>query len=278
MSFNEVLVPKTVEELLPIIDNEKYRLAAGCTDIVPALRVQKLCKKPLISINKLEEIKSIFEKDEAIFIGSNVNLSTIIENTVIKTNFPLLVSALETIGSPQIRNRATIGGNLQNASPSGDSILALILLEASLVLRSSRGERSILVEDFIKGVGRTALEKDEFIEYIVISKTQSYYKAYFEKVGLRSAMIIAVASMGILYKLENRVISDIKVGFGAVAPKALRIKEVEEFLKGKELNKELLERAGEIIGGKVSPIDDLRASSQYRRKVCKNLILRLLEL
>jgi xanthine dehydrogenase FAD-binding subunit len=278
MSFKEVLVPKTVEELLPLINNETYRLAAGCTDIVPALKVQKLLRKPIISLNKMEEIKNIIEKDEAVFIGSNVSLSTIIENTIIKTNFPLLVSAVETIGSPQIRNRATLGGNLQNASPSGDSILALILLQASLELRSSRGERSILVEDFIKGVGRTDLEKDEFIEYIVIPKVQPGYKAYFEKVGLRSAMIIAVASMGILYKLENRVVSDIKVGFGAVAPKALRIKEVEEYLKGKELRKEVLERAGEIIGEKVSPIDDLRASAEYRRKVCKNLILRLFEL
>lgn len=276
--MREVLVPQTIEELLPLIDNKNLRIAAGCSDIIPAIRGGKLNKKPMLSINRVEEIKNIYEKDNFVYIGSNVSLSEVIGNRVIKANFPILISAIETIGSPQIRNRATLGGNIQNASPSGDSILALMLLEASLLLRSLRGVREIKIQDFILGAGKTELNNDEFIEFIVINKENGCYKSYFEKIGLRSAMIIAVASMGVLYKTDNNVISDIKIAFGAVAPKVLRIRAAEEFLRGKAVDKENIARAGVIIGEAVSPIDDLRASMKYRREVCKNLIMRLIEL
>jgi CO/xanthine dehydrogenase FAD-binding subunit len=170
-----------------------------------------------------------------------------------------------------------LGGNLQNASPSGDGILALMLLGASLILRSLKGKREVYVEDFILGPGRTVLEKDEFIECIVIKKSFADFSHYFEKVGLRNAMIIAVASMGILLKLQENRIVDVRIGFGAVAPTAVRAKVCESFMKGKILNEELLEAAGEIIVNEISPIDDLRASAEYRKKVCRNLLKRLLQ-
>lgn len=273
----ETLIPKTIEELLPNIDNKNRRITAGCTDIIVALKNNKLKYKPAIDINNVKEIKRIYESDGKVYIGGNVNLSEIIESPLIKYDFKILADALETIGSPQIRNSATLAGNIQNASPSGDGILALILLEASLILKSMNGERKIEVKDFILGVGKTNLKNDEFIEYIVLDKKSSDYKAYFEKIGLRSAMVISVASMGLLYKIENYVISDIKIAFGAVAPKVIRVFEAEEYLKGKKIEEKYLEEAGEIMGKAICPIDDLRASAEYRKAVCKNLIFRLLE-
>lgn len=271
-------VPKTLEELLPQINNEEKRLVAGCTDVMVGVKVGKLKFKHMIDLNEVKEIKKIFEKDNRVYIGANLPISDIIESKIIQSNFPILIQAISTIGSIQIRNRATLGGNIQNASPSGDSIVALTLYDATLVLNSLRGKRSILIKDFIKGVGKTDLKQDEFIEYIVIDKKYNNYGGFFEKVGLRNSMIISVASMGVLLLMEGDVIEDIKVACGAVAPKILEIVEAEEFLRGEKINREILDKACEIIKGIVTPIDDIRASAEYRREVCGNLILRLLEM
>lgn len=274
----EVIIPKTIMELLPNIDNQNRRITAGCTDITVAIRNNKLSYKPSIDITEISELKRIFETDEKVYIGGNVTLSEICESKTINQNYKILVDAVKTIGSPQIRNRATLAGNVQNASPSGDGTLALVLLSASLILRSLRGKREISVEDFILGVGRTALKNDEFIEYIVLSRAFEGYTSYFEKVGLRGAMVISIASMGVLLKEQEGTFKDIRIVCGAVAPRILRLKDAENFLKGKSLEEKALKEAGEIIGKAVSPIDDLRATAEYRRTVCKNLIMRLLEL
>lgn len=272
----EPFVPKKVEELLPHIDNENKRLQAGCTDIMVGIKVGKLTKKPIIDINEIEEIKKIFEKDDKVYIGANVPISDIMENKIVNMNFPMLIDAIKTIGSIQIRNRATLAGNVQNASPSGDGTLALTAYDCTLILKSKNGEREVSIKDFIKGVGRTDLKNDEFIEYIVLDKKYSSYKGYFEKVGLRNSMIISVTSMAVIYKEKNNVVEDIKIVYGAVATKVLEIIKAEEYLIGKQLNKENLLKAGEIIEDTVTPIDDVRASLKYRKEVCKNLIMRLL--
>lgn len=271
----EVLIPKEMKELLLNIDNEHRRLAAGCTDIIAALKAGKIKKKPLIDLNNIDEIKKVYEDENKVYIGSNVTMRKIIGNDIVKTHLPLLKDALQTIGSPQIRNRATLGGNIGNASPSGDGILALTLLDAEVVLRSVKGERNLKIGDFINGVGKTALQNDEFIEYIVLNKKYSNYECYFEKVGLRNAVTISICSIAILYKVNEAVIDDIKIAFGAVAPKIIEIFEAEEFLKGKEVKEEVLKDASKIIENIVVPIDDIRASAEYRKKVSGNLIMRL---
>lgn len=273
----EPFVPETLEELLPAIDNENKRIAAGCTDIMVAVKAGKLEYKPVIDINEIKEIKRIYETETSVYIGSNVPLSSVIENKIVNNNFPLLIEAIKTIGSPQIRNRATLGGNIGNASPSGDGILALTVLDAGVILKSPGGERKVNIKDFITGVGKKDLKNNEFIEYIVIDKKFKDYNSYFEKVGLRNAMVISVASIGILYKTEKNIIKEIKIAYGAAAPKVIEITEAEKYLAGKELIEENLLKAGEIIENTVSPIDDVRASGIYRKTVCKNLILRLIE-
>lgn len=274
----EIMVPKTLNELLPNINNNKRRIAAGCTDIMVSIRSSKINYMPVIDINKINEIKKIFLHEDSVYIGSNVNLSDILDNNIINKNFPILNRAIETIGSPQIRNRATLGGNIANASPSGDSLVPLILLNATIILKSLEGQRQILIDDFIKGVGKTDLRNNEFIQYICIPLDYINYVSYFEKVGLRSSMTISVTSMGTIYKLEDGIIKNIKIAYAAVAPKVLRIYEAEDYLNGKKLDKNNLMKASEIIFNTVAPIDDIRASKDYRKLLCKNLIMRLLEI
>lgn len=271
----EPLVPKTLYELLPEIDNENRRIVAGCTDVMVAVKAGKLQYKPVIDINEVKEIRKIYEDENSLYIGSNVAISEIIENKSVNEHFKVLVDAIKTIGSPQIRNRATLGGNIGNASPSGDSILALNVLDARLVLKSVNGERTVPIKDFITGVGKKDLKNNEFIAYIVIDKKYDNYKSYFEKVGLRNAMVISVASMAVMYMTEKNLIKDIKIAYGAVAPKVIRIREAEEYLLNKTLDEKNLIEAGKIIEKTVKPIDDIRATGEYRKKICQNLILRL---
>lgn len=276
--MEQVIIARTLQELLENLDNDKRRIIAGCTDVMVALRNGKLQSKPVLDINEVQEIKQIFEMDNKVYIGSNVNLSSIIDNKIINDNFEVLVRGLRTIGSSQIRNRATLGGNVQNASPSSDGVLALTLLDAELILKSIKGERTININDFICGVGKTQLKKDEFIEYIVLDKKYNSYSSYFEKVGLRNAMVISISSIGVLIKYKNNFIEDIRIAYGAVAPKVTRVHKTEQFLIGKELNRENLIKAQDIIAGSISPISDIRASSSYRLEVSKNIILRLLDI
>lgn len=276
--MEQVIVAKNLGELLENLDNDKRRIVAGCTDVMVALRNGKLQPKPILDINEVQEIKQVFEKENKVYIGSNVSLSTIIEDKLVDDNFKVLVKALKTIGSSQIRNRATLGGNIQNASPSSDGILALILLDAELILKSLNGERIVKIIDFISGVGRTELKPNEFIEYIVLDKKYSSFNCYFEKVGLRNAMVISISSIGVLIKLSKNIIEDIRIAYGAVAPKVIRIQKAEQFLKGKELNKNNLTKVQEIIEESISPISDIRSSANYRLEVSKNLILRLLDI
>lgn len=275
--MSDILVPNNVSELLPLIDNKKRRIVAGATDTMVALKVSKIKEMPILDINKVVDIKKIFIKNNDIFIGSNVTLSEIIKNTMIKVELPLLVQALKTIGSPQIRNRATLGGNISNASPSGDGTLAGIALRGRLLLKSVRGEREISIKEFIVGVGKTSLEADEFIEYIIFERAYKCYEPYFEKVGLRNSMIISIASIAMLLKTEDKIISDIVICYGAVAPHICEAKTCENYLIGKELTKENISEASKLVLKDISPISDIRASKEYREKVCENLLFRLTE-
>lgn len=273
----EPLVPQKLEELLPLIDNEKRRIAAGCTDIIVAVKAGKLNLMPIIDINNIEEINNIKVQDGVILIGGNVTLSNIIKNEIITRKVSILTKALKTIGSPQIRNRATLAGNICNASPSGDGILALTCLDAGLILRSESGQRMISIADFITGVGKKDLHNDEFIEYITIPDKYSEYESYYEKVGLRNSMVISICSMALMYKEQDEIVKDIRIAYGAVAPKTIRIIEAENYLKGKKINQENIKEASRIIEKSVMPIGDVRASAEYRKKVSKNLIFRILE-
>lgn len=274
----DVMVPRTLNELLPNIDNEKRRICAGCTDVMVALKVGKLKEKPMTSICRLNEIKRIFEKDGFTYVGSNVTMTEIMNHGDMKEKFPLLNEALDAVGSPQIRNRATLGGNICNASPAGDAVLALVLYDAELVLSSLDGDRIVKVKDFVKGPGRTELRRNEFLKYVRLRNEYEGFSCYFEKIGERNAVTISVASMGLLYNIQDGIVKHIRIAYGAVGPTVVRATAAEDFLVGREVNGKNLLEAAEIIGKCVSPIDDARGSAKYRTQTCRNMIMRLAEL
>ncbi|NCU33278.1 MAG: xanthine dehydrogenase family protein subunit M, partial [Candidatus Moranbacteria bacterium] len=179
--------------------------------------------------------------------------------------------------STQIRNRGTLAGNVVNASPAGDGILALYLLDAVLeIVKKDNSHKNIRIIDFIKGPGRTSLTVGEFVRSIKIPYMGRNYRSVFRKIGQRKAMAISIASMGLLIEKKGKMISDVKIAFGSVAPTVLRITEMEQEAFGRELNTETAEMFSEIVYRSVTPIDDVRASADYRRKVCRNLVKELI--
>ncbi|MGD0015106.1 MAG: FAD binding domain-containing protein [Bryobacteraceae bacterium] len=195
----------------------------------------------------------------------------------VRERLPILALVLGKLGSAQIRNRGTLGGNLVNASPAADSVIALLLLDAEVVLASRQGERSLPVEGFLLGPGKTALARGEFVRSVRIPIPEGALAPYFHKIGRRKALTISIASLGALLRVEKGRVKEARLAVGSVAPTPLRLRRVEDLVRGRRLTPQLIAEARALAAQSVSPIDDVRASGAYRRDVTADLVARLLE-
>ncbi len=268
MNF-KLLVPETEDELQRELMEEETRILAGGTDLLVQMRAGKVLPSRIASIRKLGGLKKISDLGERIRIGAGVTYSQIQENRNLAKKSAILEKAIRQIGSVQIRNRGTVVGNIANASPAGDAVLALILCNAVVEIAGPKGERHEPVEAFIQGPGRTTLSTGEYVRSVVLEKSEQW-DSFFIKIGQRNAMCIAVASVGILMKGKEA-----RIAFGSVAPVVVRAHKAERYFsrEGVEGTKfgEFVERCMESI----SPIDDVRASSWYRRQVVRGVLTRL---
>lgn len=271
----EYFKPKNLNEALELAreyGNNK-RFLAGGTDLIVRLKDNLIKEDNIIDIKDIIELKGISEKGDRIEIGSLVTFSEIIESEILNKYSPLLVLASKKIGSPQIRNKGTIGGNLCNASPAGDSIPPLMCEEAELVLKSIEKERVIKIDEFFWGPGKTCLNNDEILVKIVIKKWKNSHSGFFNKLGQRNALTIAIASNCVKIDREDGVIKDIKISLGSVAPTVVRAKKVEEaLLYSKKLNEDELLKISSLVENEIDPITDVRGSREYRIEVSKYLL------
>ena len=228
-------------------------------------KVCRLSPSRIVSLARMKGMDGL-DLGEEVSIRSRVTMSELLKCELIAAS-PILPSSFAS--SPQIRNRATLAGNLVNASPAGDSIMALYLSNATVVISGVNGERREKVSSFIKGPGRTTLSRDEYVGAILLEKTPGYFPQFY-KVGQRSAMAIAVASVGSLISGQ-----EIRMAFGSVAPTvAVPEKACEYFEKaGEKFDDGEFARLAMLA---ISPIDDVRASAWYRSTVVKNLVQRTL--
>ncbi|MCD6413748.1 MAG: xanthine dehydrogenase family protein subunit M [Elusimicrobia bacterium] len=250
---------------------EKVTFLAGGTDIYPLLSDGFLENEIFCDISGIENLKKISIGKKEIKIGALVTFSRIRQNSVLSHYAGALVKAAGEVGSPQIRNRATIGGNVATASPSGDSIPALFVLKA----RIKTNKRTIPVEDFFMGVKKTVLAKNEIITEIILPKNKMF--SDFVKVGPRKALAISKVSVALAVKKKNNIAEEVLIAFGAVAPTVVRARKAEQFLTGKIFSKDNISKAAEIAKGEISPIDDFRSTGKYRRSVAGVLVARILE-
>ncbi len=271
----EYFKPNTLSELLELVDElkENKRFLAGGTDLIVRLKDNLINEENLIDIKGIEELKGIYEKENEIEIGPLTTFSEIIESSILNRYSPLLVLASKKVASPQIRNKGTIGGNICNASPAGDSIPPLFCEDAKFVLKSKNKERVVDIENFFLGPGKTVIKEDEILYKIVIKKWSEDEIGFFNKLGQRNALTISIASNCVKIKKEGEKILDIKIALGSVSPTVVRAKKVEEeILNSKSLNEDIIFKISSLVSNEIDPITDVRGTREYRIEVSKYLL------
>ncbi|MCD5416483.1 xanthine dehydrogenase family protein subunit M [Candidatus Bipolaricaulota bacterium] len=266
----------SIEDLLQQIGEPGARIICGGTDLLVKMRSGAISPERLLDISEIDALRAIEEKDGRIEIGAAVTESEILASELVTVCLPLLRTALVHLGSLQIRNRGTLGGNLVNASPAADSAVPLLLYNAELILQRAGSERSIPVEEFFRGPGQTALASGEFLRTVSIPIPREGFDPFFHKVGRRRALAIAIASLGALLWVEGGVVAEARLAAGSVAPTAIRLSRTENLLTGEKITPELIAQARELAAQEVSPITDIRASAGYRREVIGDLVERFL--
>jgi len=247
--------PKSIDDYFTIREKDSTLLAGG-TDLIPRFERGKQLPSNIIDLKKIPDFIGIKKVGDNITIGAGTTIEEMKNNELIKTHLTALYQSTIGFGSVQIRNRATIGGNICNASPAGDTLPALYAFGAKLLLRNKQGERIIPINEFITGPGETTIKINEILLAVVLPLTSVI--SMFYKLGLREAMAISVINFAIVYE-DNKL----TIAVGAVAP---------TILKFTGLTKLSINQIIENILENISPIDDIRATADYRRKVLKNML------
>jgi carbon-monoxide dehydrogenase medium subunit len=278
--WTDYVAPASLDEALQILAEKKTtaRLVAGGTDLM--LELERGVRKgveTIIDLTRLPGLDAIIlDEQEVIHLGPLVTHNQAAASKLLRERAFPLVSAAWQVGAPQIRNRATVAGNLVTASPANDTITPLMALDASLVLASVRGRRTVRLQDFYTGVRRTVLEPDEMLLEILFPAMGHTRRGTFLKLGLRRAQAISVVNVAVVLDLDGETVRSAVVTLGAVAPTILHAPEAEAFLAGKTLIPEVIAQAGELAAAAARPIDDLRGSAAYRRAMVKVLVERSL--
>ena len=273
--------PTSVSDVLTLLDDhsrsgEPTQILAGGTDVMVQMRSVNREPRTIIDIKRLEETNRLEVGAEDIYIGSAIPSAQMQEHAELKALYPGLLEAADLIGSTQVQGRATVCGNLCNASPAGDSIPALIAAGAVCDIATASGSRELAVEDFVTGVGQNALATGEFLLGVKLRRPQASTKDAYLRFTPRTEMDIAVAGVGVSVSLDGAECVAARVAIGAVAKTALLVGEAAEALIGTLLDEASLQQAGEACQAAAQPISDKRGSAAYRRKVVGVLCRRAL--
>jgi xanthine dehydrogenase FAD-binding subunit len=278
--FPEFRAPASVAEVLEVLEEKgpAARVLAGGTDVM--VRVRRGMIPPeqttLLSLHRATELRGVRVDGSHLVIGAATTATDLVHDGLVREHAPILATVADRLASAQIRNRATVGGNLANASPAGDLINPLLLLDAAVCLRSTSGERDVAVADFFVGPGETVGRPEELLQEVRFTIPPPDRVFRFEKAGTRPAMECSVVTVGVAFSLEGDVLRDVRVAFGASAPVPLRGRRTEAALEGKPLTDELVSAACEAAAAEVAPISDVRGTADYRRVLVAEFTRRLL--
>ncbi|SHI71249.1 FAD binding domain-containing protein [Desulfosporosinus lacus] len=278
----EYFAPKTPAETLELVARlgSKAKILAGGTDLMVVMKAKAISPDYLIDINGVEEFKGIFcEQGKGAVIGTNTKLAEIQFSEAIQAKYPALAYAAGEVGSSQVRHMASLGGNSCNASPAAETPTPLVAMDAKVVLSSISGERELPLEEFILGVRVLDLAEGEMLTKFVLPEPKLKSACRYAYMGRRDAMEIDCVNMAVNIELEDdgETVKNVKLVMGSVYPRPLVSKEVTALLLGQKLTDQLIEKAAEAAQGEAKPIDDIRASAEYRREIVKVLARRLLK-
>ncbi|MFB0566669.1 MAG: xanthine dehydrogenase family protein subunit M [Candidatus Aminicenantaceae bacterium] len=268
--------PRSLDEACKLKEKlPDARFIAGGTDLMVNIRKGELRPPALVSLRSIPGLCKI-EIDEVTSIGALSTISDLIQNQMLPDKFPVLVQAAKRLGSVQIRNVATIGGNLCNSSPCADMALPLLVLEAKVKLQADHQSRVIPLSEFFVGPGKTRLAANEIMTEIILESPQKKTKTIFLKKG-RVKMDLAIASVSVLLEMDGKKCRKVRIAAGSVGPVPMRLYKVEAMLEGATLSKELLDEAQKLAAESVNPITDVRASEEYRRQIIGVFVKRGIE-
>lgn len=277
MTLKEVFNPKSIEEIVEIIGKygNEAKLIAGGTDIMIQMKNEIISPSVLIDISKVEELKKIEELGEHIFIGAGTTFTEIVDSELFKGNLKGMNKAARMVGSPQIRNKGTIGGNIANGSAAADIVPPLLCLEAILVLESLEGKREITLEDYYND----KIESYELLTYIKFKKPSEERKLSFAKLGLRRALAISRLTNSVLIELDqDKKIKFVRAASGALAKNPVREYEVESYLMGKRINDESIEGATQTLRDAMAIRLKGRSTLPYKSEAINTSLREALEL
>jgi CO/xanthine dehydrogenase FAD-binding subunit len=274
------LAPTTLDETLSLLSEYKDRVKviAGGTDLVPKLKRREIqAPEYVIDLKGIPGLDEIKYDASGLSLGALVTIGMVEGSAKIQQKFGILAQAARSMASPQVRNRGTIAGNICNAVPSADSAPPLLTLGTRLKIVSRKSERTVNIEDFFTGPGQTTLGDDEILREIQIADTPPGGKGVYLKLTTRRAMDLATVGVAVVVIPEDGICRNIRIALGAVAPTPIRAKKAEAILKSQKLDDKLIEKAARTAAGESKPIDDHRASAEYRRDMVEVLVKRAIK-
>ncbi len=276
MHTPKVYSPRSLDEAYEILSRRAMKVIAGGTDLMVLINARQLDAEEFLDIWRVDELRGIADEGDSIRIGALATYTEMIRSPLVQEFAPALVAASRTVGAIQIQNRGTLGGNIVNASPAGDSLPVLAAYDAELEIGSLRGLRLMSFNQFYTAYRRTVLESDELVVAVRVPKLKADERDFFCKVGTRRAQAISKTVMAVKAKTENEILEWIRVGVGSVAPTVVRAYKTESLLAGRAITSDLIEQARQSISLEVNPITDLRSTEHYRRRVTGNVLARFL--
>lgn len=275
MALDQVINGISVEEVIELLAkyNKEAKLIAGGTDIIIALKNSKITPKVLIDISKIEDLRTIQIINNKIVIGAAVTYTQIIENDLFKKNIYGFYKSCRLVGSPQIRNKGTIGGNIANASPAADSIPPLIALGATLKIASSRGVRKVLLADYFSDRDTFGVKSDELLISVEFDKPKNNQILSFAKLGLRKALAISRITISILIGIdENLNIESVRVASGSIGKYPMREVEVEKAILGQPFDSDIIKVAINSLQASMDERLTGRSTLTYKRRAVVSII------
>ena len=282
MAIEEYWVPASLPDALAHLRGGDVTILAGGTDLMPQSHAGRVrFKRGLLNIQRIDALHAIERVDGVVRIGALVTISELMNDPLVRELFPLLVEAGDHFASDQLRNAATLGGNVCNASPAGDTLVPLLVLDAVAELASSANgaveTRLVPLAEFFTGPGKTVRAAHELLCALRLPLPPAGFVARFTKFGTRPALDISAVAIGVAGVKRGRALGNARVAFGAVAPIPMRAPATEAALDGAPLDVPTIERIAAVARDEVKPIDDVRASAWYRRELVFNLTRRMLD-
>ncbi|HOE63657.1 MAG TPA: xanthine dehydrogenase family protein subunit M [Candidatus Sumerlaeota bacterium] len=276
-----VMAPENLYEALDLLDGygpEGAMVLAGGTDLLVRMKEGSLRPSTVIVLDKVPNLDFIEMSADKIRIGAMTTFDQVISSDIIRDYAPVLWSAAQSLGSPQLRNRATIGGNICNGSPCADSLPPLYVLDAVAILESANGERRLPIEKCFKGPKETVFYRNELLTAVEFAIPAQSANSFFFASGQRKALAITKISVAGQFNFIEGVVQMARIAYGSVAPSVLRGAAVEEYIQWQSLSQETIKKSVSLCRNEIKPIDDIRSTADWRREATGVLLQRGLEL